>query len=116
MTGKIDFIMRSMCNPSERIQLFAPLFKLKANQKFVWGEGQQRALDNIKIKLKSPPVLIPLKIKSRSTNEWAIRSALIQEFGGKERVVYFISRGHLDASRYLVVERLCWCLYFSCTK
>jgi hypothetical protein len=41
----------------------------------------------------------------------------VQEFKGKERVVYFVSRRLLDAeTRYLAVERLCLCLYFSCTK
>jgi hypothetical protein len=50
-------------------------------------------------------------------NEHAIGSALVQEFEGKERVVYFVSRRLLDAeTRYSAVERLCLCLYFSCTK
>jgi hypothetical protein len=52
-----------------------------------------------------------------SANEWAIGSALLQEFEGKERVVYFVSRRLLDAeTRYAAVERLCLCLYFLCTK
>jgi hypothetical protein len=50
-------------------------------------------------------------------NERAIGSALLQEFEGKERVVYFVSRILLDVeTRYSAVERLCLCLYFSCTK
>jgi hypothetical protein len=41
----------------------------------------------------------------------------VQEFERKERVVYYVSRRHLDAeTRYSAVERLCLCLYFSCTK
>ena len=52
-----------------------------------------------------------------SADERAIGSALIQEFEGKERVIYFISRRLLDVeTRYSPVERLCLCLYFSCTK
>jgi len=52
-----------------------------------------------------------------SADERAIGSALIQEFEGKERVIYFVSRRLLDAeTRYSPVERLCLCLYFSCTK
>ena len=52
-----------------------------------------------------------------STDEHAIGSALVQEFEGKERVVYFVSRRLLDAeTRYSAVEKLCLCLYFSCTK
>src|SRR6185503_9706300 len=70
----------------------------------------------------SPPVLVPPQ-KHRtfklylSADECAIGSALIQEFEGKERVIYFVSRRLLDAeTRYSPVERLCLCLYFSCTK
>ena len=52
-----------------------------------------------------------------SADERAIGSALIQEFEGKECVIYFVSRRLLDAeTRYSPVERLCLCLYFSCTK
>jgi hypothetical protein len=52
-----------------------------------------------------------------SANERAIGSTLVQEFEGKERVIYFLRRRLLDAeTRYSTVERLCLCLYFSCTK
>jgi hypothetical protein len=52
-----------------------------------------------------------------SANEQAIGSALMREFEGKERVVYFVSRRLLDAEmRYSAMERLCLSLYFSCTK
>jgi hypothetical protein len=52
-----------------------------------------------------------------SADEHAIGSALIQEFEGKERVIYYVNRRLLDAeTRYSPVERLCLCLYFSCTK
>ena len=50
-------------------------------------------------------------------DERAIESALIQEFEGKECVIYYVSRRLLDAeTRYSPIERLCLCLYFSCTK
>jgi len=72
--------------------------------------------------LTSPPILVPPQ-KGKpfklylSANETAIGSALVQEFEGKERVVYFVSRGLLDAeTRYSPVEKICLCLYFSCTK
>jgi hypothetical protein len=42
LIGKINFIRRFISNLSERIQPFTPLLKLKADQKFVWGEEQQR--------------------------------------------------------------------------
>jgi len=46
-----------------------------------------------------------------------IGSALIQEFEGKERVIYYLTRRLIDAeTRYSVIEKLCLCLYFSCIK
>jgi hypothetical protein len=122
LIGKINFIRRFISNLSERIQPFTPLLKLKADHKFVWREEQQKSLDNVKHYLKSPPVMMPPQDNKPfklyiSANEQAIGSALVQEFEGKERVVYFMSRRLLDAkTRYLAVERLCLCLYFSCTK
>ena len=122
LIGKINFIRRFISNLSGKIQPFTPLLKLKANQKFVWGEEQQKALDRIKQYLTSPPILIPPRKGEPfklylSAGDNSIGSALIQEFEGKERVVYFVSRRLLDAeTRYSPVEKLCLCLYFSCTK
>jgi hypothetical protein len=59
LIGKVNFIRRFISNLSERIQPFTPLLKLKVDQKFVWGEEQQKALDNVNQYLKSPPVLMP---------------------------------------------------------
>ena len=43
--------------------------------------------------------------------------ALIQEFEGKELVIYYLSRRLVDAeTRYSAIEKLCLCLYFSCIK
>jgi hypothetical protein len=122
LIGKINFIRRFISNLSKRIQPFTPLLKLKDDQKFVWGEQHQKALDNVNHYLKSPPVLMPPQDKKPfklylSANEQAIGSALMREFEGKERVVYFVSRRLLDAEmRYSAMERLCLSLYFSCTK
>ena len=88
MIGKINFIRRFIANLSGKIQLFSPLLKLKADQKFVWGEAQQKALDEIKQYLTSPPVLVPQQKHKPfrlylSANEHAIGSALIQVFEKK---------------------------------
>ena len=98
------------------------MLKLKADQEFIWGEEQQLALDVIKSYLTNPPVLIPPQQGKPfrlylSTNGMFIGSALIQEFEGKERVIYYLSRRLIDAeTRYSAIEKLCLCLYFSCTK
>jgi len=46
-----------------------------------------------------------------------IGSALIQEFEGKERVIYYLSRRLVDAETgYSAIEKLCLCLHFSYIK
>ena len=50
-------------------------------------------------------------------DDTVIGSPLIQEFEGKERVIYYLSRRLVDAeARYSAIEKLCLCLYFSCIK
>jgi hypothetical protein len=79
-------------------------------------------LDEIKRYLINPPVLVPPQHGKPfrlylSTDDTVISSALIQEFEGKECVIYYLSRRLVDAeTRYLAIEKLCLCLYFSCIK
>ena len=78
------------------------------------------ALDEIKRYLSSPPILIPPQRGKPfrlylSTDGMVVSSALIQEFDGKQRVIYYLSRRLIDAeTRYSAIEKLCLCLYFSC--
>jgi len=106
LIGKINFIRRFISNLSGKIQPLSSLLKLKADQEFVWREEHQKALDKIKHYLVNPPVLVPPQKHKPfklylSANERAIGSTLIQEFEGKERAIYFVSRRLLDAeTRY----------------
>jgi len=101
---------------------FNHLLKLKVDQEFVWGNEQQLALDEIKNYLINHPVLIPPQQGKPfrlylSTDGMVIDSALIQEFEGKERVIYYLSRRLIDVeTRYSAIEKLCLCLYLSCIK
>jgi len=107
---------------SGKIRAFSPLLKLKANQEFVWGKEQPLALDEIKNYLTNPLVLVPPQQGKHfrlyfSTDDVVIGSALIQEFEGKEHVIYYLSRRLVDAeTRYSAIEKLCLSLYFSCIK
>ena len=80
------------------------------------------ALDEIKNYLANPRVLVPPQHGKPfrlyfSTDDTVIGSALIQEFEGRERVIYYLSRRLVDAeTRYWTIEKLCLCLYFSCVK
>jgi ribonuclease HI len=47
----------------------------------------------------------------------SIASVVIQVHDGKERVVFYLSRRMQDAeTRYPDIEKLCLCLFFTCTK
>jgi hypothetical protein len=122
LIGKINYIRRFISNLSGRIEPFMPLVKLKNNEAFVWGLEQQKAFDDIKDYLASPPTLVPPQLDNPfivylSADAVSIGSVLIQEFEGKEWVVFYLSRRLLDAeTRYSDMERLCLCLYFTCTK
>jgi hypothetical protein len=100
---------------------FSPLLKIK-KEKFVWGDEQQKAFDEIKEYMKQLPVLVPPQLNKPfklyvAADTQTIGSALIQEFEGKERVVAYLSRQLLDPeTRYSAAEKLCLCVYYSCTK
>jgi hypothetical protein len=81
---------------------------LKADQKFVWKEEQQKALDEIMHYLITPPVWVPPQKHKLfklylSADERAIGLALIQEFEGKEHAIYFVpSKGYVFACIFFV--------------
>jgi hypothetical protein len=101
---------------------FSPLFRIKKDHKFVWGDEQQKAFNEIKEYMKEPPVLVPPQLNKHfklyvAADTEAIGSALIQEFEEKERVVAYLNRKLLDPqTRYSAAEKLCLCVYYSCTK
>jgi hypothetical protein len=72
--------------------------------------------------MKEPPVLVPPQLNKPfklyvAADTQTIGSTLIQEFEGKERVVAYHSRKLLDPeTRYSAAEKLCLCVYYSCTK
>jgi len=101
LIGKINFIRSFISNLSGRIKAFSHLLKLKADQEFVWGAEQQLALDEIKKYLINPPVVVPPQHEKPFrlyllTDDTVIDSALIQEFEGKKRVIYYLSRRLVD--------------------
>jgi hypothetical protein len=59
LLGKVNFVRRFISNLSQKVLPFSPLLKLKKDQKFSWGDEQQKAFDEIKRYMKEPPVLVP---------------------------------------------------------
>jgi hypothetical protein len=122
LIGKINFVRRFISNLSGRIEPFMELVKIKANEEFCWGAEQQRAFEEIKEYLSKPPVLVtpqqdrPFYVYL-SVGDTSIASVVIQVHDDKERVVFYLSRRMLDWEiRYPDIEKLCLCLFFTCTK
>jgi hypothetical protein len=98
------------------------LVKIKASDEFRWGAEQQRAFEEIKEYLSKPPMLVPLQQDKPfyiylSVGDTSIASVVIQVHDGTEMVVFYLSRRMLDAeTRYPEIEKLCLCLFFTCTK
>jgi hypothetical protein len=122
LLGKINFVRRFISNLSQKVLPFSSLLRLKKDQEFVWGDEQQKAFNDIKEYMKEPPVLVPPQLDKPfklyvAADTQTIGSALIQEFEGKEIVVAYLSRKLLDPeTRYSTAEKLCLCVYYSCTK
>jgi hypothetical protein len=122
LLGQINFVRRFISKLSQKVLPFSPLLRIKKDQKFVWGDKQQKAFDEIKQYMKEPPVLVPPQLNKpfklyMATDTQTIGSTLIQEFEGKERIVAYLSRKLLDPeTRYSAAEKLCLCVYYSCTK
>ncbi|KAK1616978.1 hypothetical protein QYE76_022495 [Lolium multiflorum] len=98
------------------------LVKIKPDEEFRWGAEQQKAFDDIKEYLTKPPVLVPPRQDKPfyiylSVADTSIASVVVQVYDGLEKVVFYLSRRMLDAeTRYLEIEKLCLCLFFTCTK
>ena len=85
--------------------------------------GQNSSKLSMKSKsLSKPPALIPPQHDRPfyvylSVGDTSIASVLVQKHDVQERVVFYLSRRMLDAeTRYPEIEKLCLCLYFTCTK
>src|SRR6185312_2573164 len=122
LIGKINFVRRFISNLSGRIEPFMGLVKIKSEDEIHWGAEQQQALDEIKEYLSKPPVLVPPQ-QDRPfyvylfVGDTSIASVLIQKHDDQEMVVFYLSRRMLDAeTRYPEIEKLCLCLFFTCTK
>jgi len=122
LIDKFNLVRRFVSNLSAKILSFSALLKLKNDQEFKWGNKQQKTFEEIKEYMKSPLVLIPPQMGKPfklyvAIGDHTIGLALMQEFGGKERVIFYLNKSLLDLEiGYSPIEKLCLCLYFSCTK
>jgi hypothetical protein len=97
MIDKINFIKRFISNLYRSIEPFTPLLKLRADQTSGGVQNNKKVLDNIKSYLSLSPLIVPpqARVPFRlylSADQKLIRSALIQEQDGADRVIFYLSR------------------------
>jgi hypothetical protein len=86
------------------------------------GAKQQADFDQIKHYLSTPLVLRAPKSGEPfrlyiAVQEDVIGTVLTQEFEAKEYIITYVSRRLLDTkTRYSFIEKLCFSLYYACTK
>jgi hypothetical protein len=120
--GKINYLRWFIANLAGKVDSFLPLFRLKHEKEFKWGEEQREAFERIKDNLTSPLVLKAPKDNEGFklyivTQDRVIGAVLTQDDDGKEFIVAYMSRRLMDAeTRHTFMEKLCLSLYYACTK
>ena len=96
-------------------KLLKPIYELtKKSRPFVWGDDQQKALDEIKSRLLKPPVLSMPDKRGRflmysDTSKYATGSALYQVQNGKPKLIAYMSKRMLEAARNYSITELEMC-------
>jgi hypothetical protein len=135
LLGKLNYLRRFISNLSGKISAFAPILRLKNKAEFTWGADQQRAFDDIKKYLSSPPVMkahmagIPFRLYIAAEDvgmpfrlyivakDAVIGAILSQVMEGKEHIIIYLSWRLINAkTRYSFIEKLCLSLFYVYSK
>ena len=116
--GRLQYISRFIDRLTD---ICEPIFcLLRKNQPTVWNDDCQRAFENIKECLLSPPVLVPPTPRRPlllylSVSDIALGCMLAQlNDSGKKRAIYYLSKRILEYEcKYLMIERLCLALVWA---
>ena len=96
-------------------KLLKPIYELtKKGRPFILGDEQQRAVDEIKVRLMRPPVLsMPdkrgISLLYSDTSKYAIGSALYQVQNGKPKLIAYVSKRLSEAARNYFITELEMC-------
>ena len=120
LTGRVAALNRFISRSSDKCHSFFQV--LRKNQKFVWDEKCEQALQELKNYMMSPPLLS--KPEDGETlylylaiSDHAISAALIRDEAGKQFPVYYVSRTLLSCeTRYPPVEKLAYALVMASRK
>ena len=84
---------------------------IRKGRQFIWGEEQQQAFDEIKVRLVKPPVLHLLDNKGRfllysDTSIFATGSVLYQIQNGKLKLIAYASKRLPEVAQYYSMTEL----------
>ena len=96
-------------------KLLKPIYELtKKGRPFIWGDEQQKALDEIKSRLSKPPVLSMSDKRGRfllysDTSKYATGSVLYQVQNGKPKLIAYANKRMPEAARNYSITELEMC-------
>jgi len=110
LIGRLTTISHLLPKLAEQTQPIIQL--LKKSAKFTWNDDYEQIFQKLKTTLTSPPILHkpdthqPLLVYI-TTIDHIVSAALVQDVGGTQHPVYFVSKTLQDPeSRYQIVEKL----------
>ncbi|KAL0716302.1 hypothetical protein Bca4012_065624 [Brassica carinata] len=120
LTGRVAALNRFISRSTEKCLPFYDTFK--GNKKFEWTEECEKAFQQLKHYLATPPVLAkpvegePLFLYI-AVSTTAVSGILIREERGEQKPIFYISKTLLDAeTRYPLMEKLAFAVVTSARK
>ena len=118
LNGKVTALNRFVSKATDKC---LPFFRV-LRKSFEWMDECQKAFDDLKKYLSSPPLLSPSRPGEELyiyivVSQAAVSAALVRDEGGSQRPVYFISRAFRGAEeRYPRMEKLAFALITAAQK
>ncbi|KAL2240234.1 UNVERIFIED_CONTAM: Retrovirus-related Pol polyprotein from transposon [Sesamum indicum] len=120
LTGKVASLNRFIARFAD---WNLPFFKIlrKANN-FEWNEECERALQELKVYLTTPPLLSNPMVGEKlyvylAVSDYAVSSVLVCEEGGRQNPVYYVSKMLQGAEKkYIQIEKLALALVIAARK
>ena len=112
LNGKVAALNRFVSKATDKCLPFFRVLK----KSFEWTDECQKAFEDLKKYLSSPPLLSSSMLGEKlylyiAISQAAVSAALVKEEGGSQRLVYFISRAFRGAEeRYPRIEKLAFAL------
>ncbi|KAJ9544306.1 hypothetical protein OSB04_024013 [Centaurea solstitialis] len=110
LTGRVAALNRFISRSSDKCHLFYNI--LRKNQGFNWTEAHEKALQDLKQYMASPPLLTkPIEGESLqlylAVSNNAVSAVLVREDDQQQHPIYYISKSFLNAeTRYTSMEKL----------